>query len=247
MGFKELVSTYQSFYTNFSVTGSTVPAGATMPETIKLRLPYFQSHDGIYGGKSSYADIQNAIRNKYFNTQTGHWNKSAATIQSEINSAPDSEKKTYGMDCSGLVYFVLNESTKPNTTDDMTKGALYSQFKVSYANGVSASNLSSTSNGVQKTRAQDMVVGCTMRSDNGGHVLVIYQVDKNSSGIVTKIYYAHSNGSDGPHTGTITIGDSTKDLKDAKQTWNDIAYTDTAAKNYYNYTILLNNLIPYAS
>ncbi len=41
MGFKELVSTYQSFYTNFSVTGSTVPPGGTIPETIYLKLPYF--------------------------------------------------------------------------------------------------------------------------------------------------------------------------------------------------------------
>lgn len=247
MGFKELVSTYQSFYTNFSVTGSTIPAGATMPETIYLKLPYFQSNNGIYGGKSSYVDIQNTIRNKYFNTQTGHWNKPTATIQSEINSAPDSEKKNYGMDCSGLVYFVLNESTKPSIYDNMTTGALYSQFNATYANGVSASSLASASNGTQKTRAQDIVVGCTMRFDNGGHVLVIYQVDKNSSGIVTKIYYAHSNGSHGPHTGSITIGDSTKDLKDANQTWSDIAYTDTVAKNYYNYTILLNSLVSFAS
>ncbi len=192
-------------------------------------------------------DIQNAIRNKYFNTQTGHWSKSASTIQSEINSAPDSEKKNYGMDCSGLVYFVLNESTKPNINDNMTTGALYSQFNATYANGVLASSLTSTSNGTQKTRAQDMVVGCTIRFDNGGHVLVIYQVDKNSSGVVTKIYYAHSNGSHGPHTGTITIGDSTKDLKDTHQTWSDIAYTDAVAKGYYNQTILLSSLASFAS
>lgn len=247
MGFKELVSTYQSFYTNFSVTGSTVPPGSTIPETIYLKLPYFQSHNGIYGGKSPYVDIQNAIRTKYFNTQTGHWNKSTATIQSEINSAPDSEKKNYGMDCSGLVYFVLNEATKPSVNDDMKKGALYGQFNATYANGVLASSLASTSNGTQKTRAQDIVVGCTVRFDSGGHVLVVYQVDKNSSGVVTKIYYAHSNGSHGSHTGTITIGDSTKDLKDTNQTWSDIAYTDAVAKNYYNYTILLSSLTSFAS
>lgn len=142
---------------------------------------------------------------------------------------------------------MLNESTKPSINDDMTKGALYIQFKATYANGVLASSLSGTSNGTQKTRAQDMVVGCTMQTAGGAHVIVIYQVDKNSSGIVTKIHYAHSNSTKGPHTGYITIGDSTKDLKDANQTWYDIAYTDAVAKDYYNHTILLSSLASFAS
>lgn len=78
-----------------------------------------------------------------------------------------------------------------------------------------------------------------MRTGNGGHVIVIHSVNKNSAGIVTSIVYAHSNSSTGPHHGFITVGDQTKDLNDSSQTWNDTAYTDATAKNLYNYTLLL--------
>ena len=87
--------------------------------------------------------------------------------------------------------------------------------------------------------ANDVQPGCVIRFDKGGHVLVIYSVTRNSSGNVTSIGYAHSNSSKGPHYGTISIGDPKKDLNDAKQTWNDSAYTDAKAKSYYNYTLLL--------
>jgi hypothetical protein len=81
-----------------------------------------------------------------------------------------------------------------------------------------------------------------MRSDGGAHVLVIYDVVKNSSGVVTKIRYAHSNGSMGPHKGYVSIGDQNQDLDGSSQTWHDDAYTSSTAKSLYNYTILLDSL-----
>jgi len=73
-------------------------------------------------------------------------------------------------------------------------------------------------------------------------VLVVHGVVKNSDCVVTKIKYTHSNGSKGSHASSIKIGDETKDLDASVQTWSDSAYSDSQAKQLYNYTIKLNCL-----
>ena len=113
---------------------------------------------------------------------------------------------------------------------------------LTYAYGISAANLTSTSHGYSISRAADMTPGCTIRFDDGGHVLVITDVIKGSDGVVKQINYSHSNGSKGPHTGYITISNQSSDLGSSSQKWVDTAYTDSQAKGYYNHTIKLSCL-----
>ncbi len=149
----------------------------------------------------------------------------------ELQKWADSNPEAVGVDCSGLVYYVLNEAAN---------GAVRSQFEkdlkesnLSYSYGIQALHLTDTSHGKKITRAADMVPGCVMRSDGGGHVLVITGVSS------TRIDYTHSSGHYGPHAGYISIGNPNADLKDSAQVWHDEAYTDSKAKAYYEYTVLL--------
>lgn len=183
-------------------------------EGIRIQLPYRM------GGKN----VPSAIKSSLIAS-----GKSGTALQ---EWATANSTKT-GVDCSGLVYYTINEASG---------GAVRSYFEnalsignLSYAYGISAANLTSEKYGKKITKAKDMVPGCLMRSDGGGHVLVITGV----SG--TRIDYTHSNGSKGSHTGYITIGDPNSDLA-AAQTWYDSAYTDSKTKGLYNYTILLNCL-----
>lgn len=186
-----------------------------------IQIPY------LNGAKNTPAQILDAI-----NAWRGTSQKTTAEIQTWVNN---NTSKT-GVDCSGLAYYVLNEASG---------GEVRTYFEgkfgrsLPYGYGILAANLTSTSYGEKKTKAKDMTPGCLMRSDGGGHVLVIHTVSKDSSGKVSRIYYTHSNSGYGPHSGIITIGDENQDLNGSAQTWSDAAYTNATAKNLYTYTILL--------
>jgi hypothetical protein len=201
-------------YTNFTCNG------------INVKIPYYMTPTGTdkYGGKATPAKIQQFLIN--------HCNST-----SEYQTCANNNKRYTGIDCSGLVAYVLNETTG---------GKILEKWNTTYGNGIGARELTNPSYGDVISRAKDIVPGCTMRSDNGGHVLVIYEVVK-TNGIVTCVKYAHSNSSKGPHKGYIDIGDETKDLDDIKQTWHDASYTDATAKDYYDYTLLLDCIKGYIS
>lgn len=210
MSFLTTLNTSCSAYTAFSYNGSSI------------NLPYY------LGGKNTPDQIRTAI------TNWGGSSKTASEIQTHVSNNPS----TFGIDCSGLVYYVLNKASS-DAVRTYFENKLNLPGQLTYAYGISASNLTNTAYGTKITAARDIKPGCIMRTDNGGHVMVIHSVNKNSAGVVTSIVYAHSNGSKGPHHGYITIGDQTKDLNDSSQTWNDTAYTDAKAKSLYNYTLLL--------
>lgn len=209
-----LVTTIKSYceaYTNFTYNGTI------------YQLPY------KLGSKKTPAEIASAISN-----WIGSSNKTTSQIQSYITNNPSST----GVDCSGLVYYVLNEASG-GAVRTYFENKLGLTGQLSYSYGISASNLTSTAYGTKITAVKDLKPGCVIRTDNGGHVLVIYAVNRNSAGVVMSVEYAHSNSSKGPHKGRITITDQTKDLNHASQTWYDTAYTDAVAKSLYNYTLLL--------
>lgn len=202
-------------------TGGYVHNGTTIPFPYRL------------GAKNLPSNIRNTIKN-----WIGTSSKTVAEVQNFMIANSD---KT-GVDCSGLVYYALNEATSGNVRSyfEGIKSA-----SLPYSNGIPAAELAYDGYGTKITAAKDIKPGCTIRSDNGSHVLVIHSVNKNSAGVVTSIVYAHSNSSKGPHHGSITIGDQTKDLNHSSQTWNDIAYSDAQAKSYYNYTVLLTPVAKY--
>ncbi len=184
-----------------------------------IQIPYY------WDGKNLPSEIATTI-----NTWRGGSSKTAAQIQSYMNSNPDK----CGVDCSGLAYYVLNEASN---------GSVRTYFEgvfgisLPYSSGIWSGNLTSTQYGTLIYRAADITAGCTIKFE--GHVIVIYSLDKNSSGRVTKIYYAHSSGSMGPHNGYIIIGNEDQDLNGSSQTWYDNAYSDSYAKSLYLQTTKL--------
>lgn len=211
MSFLSLLNSCCGSYTGFNYNGTSI------------ELPYY------LGGKKTPDQIREAI-----SQWIGTTSKTAEQIQEQVTQNPS----TYGIDCSGLVYYALNEATS-GTVRSYFENQLNLPGMLSYGYGISASNLTNLSYGSRIVEAKDIKPGSVIRMDNGGHVLVIHSVNKNSSGVVTSLVYAHSNGSHGPHHGLVTIGDQTKDLNHSSQTWRDVAYTDTKAKSLYNHTILL--------
>lgn len=189
-----------------------------------ISLPYH------LGGKNTPAKITEKISSWAGTTQ-----KTQTEIQKYVTDNPSST----GVDCSGLVYYVLNEASD-GAVRTYFEETLNLPGRLSYGYGISAANLTHTSYGTKITVANSVKPGCVIRFDKGKHVLVIHKVNRDGSGNVTSIGYTHSNGSKGPHYGSIVIGDPTKDLNDTRQVWHDIAYTDSTAKGYYNYTLLLN-------
>jgi len=188
---------------------------------MSIKIPY------CMGGKATPAEIRAAI---------SAWVGTKSKTQEEIQEYVSANEEIFGLDCSGFVYYVLNEATGGAVREyfeDALGGTLI------YRNGVLASELSSIYHGTKITMAKDIKPGCTIQTNEGGHVLVVHSVNKNAAGAVTSIVYAHS-GKTGPHHGYITIGDETKDLNHASQTWRDTVYTNPAyLQTVYTHTILL--------
>lgn len=189
----------------------------------KIPFPYY------YGGKNTPSEIKSTIQ-----AWIGSSTKTATEVKTYVNGNPS---KT-GIDCSGLVYYALNEATS-GAVRSFFEDKLKLPGQLVYRHGITALNLTNSSYGTQITAAKDVKPGCIIRFDDGKHVIVIHSVNKNSAGVVTSIVYAHSNDDEGPHHATITIGDQSKDLNHSSQTWNDVAYSDSYAKSKYNYTLLL--------
>lgn len=215
MSFLTDLNTGCSAYTAFTYNGSSI------------KLPYY------LGGKKTPDQIRTAIAN---------WGGSSKTT-TEIQTCVSNNRSTFGIDCSGLVYYALNEASSGAVRTYFESKLNNAVGKLTYAFGISASNLTNTAYGTKITAAKDIKPGCTIfmhdNTTGSDHVIVIHSVNKNSAGVVTSIAYAHSNGSKGPHHGSITIGNQTKDLNDSSQTWHDTAYTDAGAKNLYRHTLLL--------
>lgn len=177
---------------------------------------------------------------------TGNFKMSSSEIQTIMDST--AESNSCGVDCTGFAYYVLNEASS---------GKVRQRFEItqpgqtSYANGIYTMNFyeyntCKTGNdgnyGTLIKTAKYVVPGAVMCTANGDHIIVIYNIVKDSYGKVTKIEYAHSNGSKGAHKGYIIINDENQNLGASCQQWVDIAYTDSQAKGYYNYTYMLNCL-----
>ncbi len=250
MSFKSDLLFHINEYTEHKVYFTNPNTGVTDYRTYKI--PYYMSKIiGTYiGGKCTPDEISSYIRSQNINWVNNNPNsyelKSAPTIQSQMKT--ETHIIGTGIDCSGFAYYVLNEASKSTSKPN---GALKPEFNnVSYANGISAANLCSTTKGTVITKAQDIKVGCTIYLT--GHVMVVYDVVKNTNGDVTQIKYAHSQrhflnsdvvtdlSKSGPNKGSITIGDKNKDLGESPQIWNDIEGLGPYLKKIYIHTTLLN-------
>jgi peptidoglycan hydrolase-like protein with peptidoglycan-binding domain len=219
---------YIDEYINFTVDGYPVDIPYYITQTVS-------NGTKLYGGKATPEQIRAYIKNQ-------------TAIPGNYQSVADKNKQYTGIDCSGFVAYVLNE---------VSGGAVLNNWKTTYANGISADALTNPKNGTQITRAKDIVPGATigthMKNGVVGHVLVVYDVVRNSEGKVIEIKYAHSSSSkNGPTLGTITIGDENQDLGHSSQIWNNDNY-----RSSYVRTVLLdcinvdgvnkNDLIPETS
>jgi len=226
MSFESILLTNIEKYTDFKVDFYNENTGR---RTVRgLSLPY------AWAGKNTPNGIENVITSEPTN-----WDGDDLKSSSVLQVFVDNNEDDTGIDCSGFAYYVLNE-----TTDD---DDVMEQFdNTSYEDGVNAMTLTDTSKGTVITKAKNIVPGCLIRTNNGGHVVVVYEVEKNAYGVVTKIWYAHSNSTYTPHKASITIGDEEQDLDGSSQTWSDPGFSNP---NYlhstYNHTILLDSVESY--
>ncbi|MBP3610124.1 MAG: hypothetical protein J6J42_07310 [Lachnospiraceae bacterium] len=189
---------------------------------MSIKIPYRLK------GKATPEEMREAI---------SAWAGTQSKTQAEVQEYVSANKKIFGLDCSGFVYYVLNEATGGAVREyfEAKKGGT-----LSYAYGILASELSNIDYGTKITMAKDIKPGCTIQVKKGAHVMVVHSVNKNAEGVVTSIVYAHSDDVGASHHGYINIGDETKDLNHASQTWRDTAYTNPAyLQTVYTHTVLL--------
>ncbi|MFZ2540071.1 MAG: NlpC/P60 family protein [Oscillospiraceae bacterium] len=190
----------------------------------KIQLPY------SYAKKWTPAQIYTNITNLLGASAA---TSSIAVVQQTATTNPE----RCGLDCSGLTYYCLNEASN-GTARTFYEQKLNLSGTLSYAYGISAANMTKVTFGTKITKANDVKPGDLIRFNNGGHVGIIYETEKNENA-VTKVRYAHSNGSYGPHKAEITIGNVNNDIGGIGQIWNDPAYTQEYVHSIYEYVIRL--------
>ena len=116
MSFLTDLNTGCSAYTAFTYNGSSI------------KLPYY------LGGKKTPDQIRTAIAN---------WGGSSKTT-TEIQTYVSNNRSTFGIDCSGLVYYALNEASSGAVRTYFESKLNNAVGKLTYAFGISASNLTNT-------------------------------------------------------------------------------------------------------
>lgn len=120
-----------------------------------------------------------------------------------------------GIDCSGLVYRVLDEaaamSGAPGLEETLGSNAYNTDVDALTSSGV-ADPLS---------RAQDVQTGDVIRFNNGGHAGVVLDVATNPAGRVTEVWFIHSGLSGGPHIAWLEVRDPTEDIGHASTQWHE--------------------------
>lgn len=189
---ESLLQSAISAYTNYSYNGSG-----------KIQLPYYQTVDGVYGGKWLVYEITSHLQ------ALGCDGKTTSQIQTIATNNPSST----GMDCSGLVL---------NTTYIASSGAMLTYFAnlipgfpktapviEQLHNGITANNLTSTVYCDEITLPENMRAGDFIRFGGGTHVGVIKSInrviDYTGGTISYHITYAHSSGGKGPHEAIIYV------------------------------------------
>lgn len=125
-------------------------------------------------------------------------------LSDKIIELAKSEDIMLGIDCSGLVLRIIDAATKGQAVP-YYKEALDLNDNYDVLNwGILASTLTSLDYATKITDFDNVQPGDYIRFDNGGHIGIVYKVEGDT------IYYTHSSGKKGPHTGTITVTEEGK-------------------------------------
>jgi hypothetical protein len=118
-----------------------------------------------------------------------------------------------GIDCSGFVYRVLDETMQSTGTGSLAR-TLGTACEYTPLDAL-------TPAGQEIRRAMDVQAGDTMRFNRGRHSGVIIETVTDEWGTVREIWYAHSSFTRGPHIGWIEVGDPYQPIEARAQTWHD--------------------------
>lgn len=182
---------------------------------------------GPGGGKATPSEIINLTKKKALENNINLEQLSEKEIVSFM------KKNRIGIDCSGFAFWLLNEL-------DLEKGGNGIADDIPESKGRFIKFRASTtmltdplvSNPVEKV--SDIMPGDMIRMRKGHHLLVVFQVEKNSQNNPEKIVYVHSSSPlftsiSGVHQQSILITDPKKSLKD--QNWLE---TTPDNSNYAN-------------
>jgi cell wall-associated NlpC family hydrolase len=130
-----------------------------------------------------------------------------------------------GIDCSGLVYRVLDEAAALSGAPGLE------QTLHSNAYNTSVDGLTDVSVADPLSRAQDVQTGDVIRFNNGGHAGVIFDVSTDPGGRVTEVWFIHSGLSGGPHIAWIEVRDSNEDIGHSSTQWHEVSERPWLADN----------------
>jgi len=184
-----------------------------------IGLPYWSNRlengiiveKGPYSGKGSYKQIK----------------KISPTNLKPIDIYRYQKKHKIGIDCSGLVYHLLNFWYKLHTHSSIKTKIIGREGKLG-PRRVNVQMLSNPQNSIKINDLSDIKTADLIVLNGQKHVLFIIEKIKN------KIYYVHSSQKTkktGVHYGTITITNPDKPLN--YQQFSDITKTDIPYQNLF--------------
>jgi len=195
----------------------------------KIVCPYWMNNleKGIYGpigGKGRPEEVVNAVK------------EAAKEEKIDLNRMPAEEivlfmkAKRIGVDCSGFVFWMLDELDKEKGGNGIANDIPGAEGKVIKARA-NTRMLTDDKVSLPVEKVKEIKVGDMIRMRRGRHVAIVLSVERNPSGIIKSIEYAHSSNAgtkvSGVHKAAIKIVDSNKGLREQKwleRTINEESY-----------------------
>lgn len=199
-----------------------------------IQLPYY------WGGKHSISSIESNLV-KICDSRYNNLSKN------ELQEIVTRNYKLCGVDCSGFVLRVANESSNTNEILKYFSNVAYQNdrnFPINagkeyqYAYGISANLLTNAKYSKKLTDVRYMQPGDFIRFENGKHIGIIKEINHKDingfqKGIV--VTYSHSSENKGPHDADVYLSSLNRlNLSDGE--WNDwnTGYSQII-KNLFNY------------
>jgi hypothetical protein len=141
-----------------------------------------------------------------------------------------------GVDCSGLVWRVLDEAARlsgaPGLEETLGTNAYYTDV-----DGLTNDLVSDPI-----AQAQAIQTGDVIRFNGGGHSGVIFDVSTNPAGQVQEVWFVHSGLSGGPHIAWIEVREPQEDIGHSSTQWHEASERPWLVDNglrdlYYERTV----------
>ncbi|MCA9392121.1 hypothetical protein KC614_02870 [candidate division WWE3 bacterium] len=222
-------------YLNFEVAGK------------KVKIPYVMERSRMAFNKTSGKGAPRMLKDEVLRVAESEGFDIEKASEFEVYDFMRNQR--IGIDCSGLVYHLLNEYLQGEKDVDLSevlvrKEGVFGLLEKNILSfqrhrRVNAATLTSELNTVRVERATDIKVGDLIRMSikkPADHVLLVVDVDKDKDANANSFSYVHSSSVNtkkrGPHLGKINVVDKEGGIE--KQDWQERTKTGESYKIHFH-------------